>query len=1132
MAINLDKYLKKSATVSSSKINLDKYLTSTQKTSASKKVVLPTVKPAQKPQPANGTILTKAFPDFLGGGVYQMKVGDPSWKNDLGHTTYGGVETKPGYERADIFPVSLSGVNSDKRNITMEKNLPAFDAASFAKSKGQPYNPKDLEMRTATDKYLMEDILPKLKDGKITLREAQVKAVSYLKNEQEGLNKAMENQDVGGLFGSFADEFVGTANKIGTFLGKKTGEIANKVIGQKNVDKAFKAIAPKPKGNAMEFKVGAGLPAKQAGQAQQTVQNNINIAQKESANLPFDKRVANFIADKAKAGLPSYKKAEEIRMKPFVEENKRIIEQNKANEPKIPDNPNMQFNIDNTAQGYRDRAKIASEILGREIKPENIVAEEKNFAPHIKLAIQAKNEEKTAEQFAQATTMPIRWTIGQLARDYAMTEDELKGSNEKFIPTKDWEKLIYGEEPIQALSKSEDLYGIVARNVGIPAAILGMLALDLNVPGPKTLLKKYIEEKVAKEGIEKASKMGAEEFIRMADQAIKEEVRLGKITQEEVIAATARARAGVADIKAGKPVEVAEGGAEKVPLKPIVEPKTAQIESKTKKTGILPSTAKKTVITDKKVLEKYTVQPEETHIVYRGEGKNVGDGGGFIPGSTSYSSHEDIASLFGNKIKTIDLKGKKILDLNVDEEGKNINKDLKALNKLFADNPEEAVRQLRNEGYDGIRFNGNAEDPNIADMVGNNIYEYQLFPKNKPFTNIPKRDILKVEKQAYKDTVKNGGVTISLDGNKPTRGFSYSPYKDTETIVPEKDFNEASVKSFYEKHSEKLNQDGHHIGIWKYEGNYYLDVSKVGEPDAATIAAAHKADQLGVFDLESLARGNDGTINIGEFKDGKYVPLDKPNNLHKNYVKSYETTNLPAVNKGKKLRANSEGGDGSSKKVRVNKQTGKTEKKLTLPKKQKITYKPIEKPVDLRKKIKVERTIAEQSTPKRIQKDAIEKGLIDAYKDIPEYDKINLKEQAAGVSKLINNDYEAAKRIALGQEMPKNGLLPESVLIGVKNQALKDGDIDLLIQLATDENGVAKGTTLLGQRIKALDEGMEDDAFRNIRKVVENRKNNISKKSEKTAKKVREKAAKILKENKPNKYDWQNLVKEITCPTV
>ena len=83
-------------------------------------------------------------------------------------------------------------------------------------------------------------------------------------------------------------------------------------------------------------------------------------------------------------------------------------------------------------------------------------------------------------------------------------------------------------------------------------------------------------------------------------------------------------------------------------------------------------------------------------------------------------------------------------------------------------------------------------------------------------------------------------------------------------------------------------------------------MSKVGKPEPKTIEEAQKNNQLAVFDLESLARGNDGTINIGTIgDDGKYTVIDSPDNLNNKYKQSYEKTNVSNINRGK-----DSGGDG------------------------------------------------------------------------------------------------------------------------------------------------------------------------------------------------------------------------------
>jgi len=182
--------------------------------------------------------------------------------------------------------------------------------------------------------------------------------------------------------------------------------------------------------------------------------------------------------------------------------------------------------------------------------------------------------------------------------------------------------------------------------------------------------------------------------------------------------------------------------------------------------------------------------------------------------------------------------------------------------------------------------------------------------------------------------------------------------------------------------------------------------------------------------------------------------------------------------------------------------------------------------------LKYEPLIAEPSIPTRIKNETIEKGIKADFKGIDEYDKISFKEQAKLVGDIIDEDPEKAIRIALGKELPTNGALPESVFMAVKNQAIKNGDADLLVRLATEEGGVAKESTILGQRIKMLDEQLEDDAFRNINKVAKARRAKLEKKGVSIPKAKNAEVNKIKSEitkAKPVKDEWLSFVDEITC---
>ena len=184
------------------------------------------------------------------------------------------------------------------------------------------------------------------------------------------------------------------------------------------------------------------------------------------------------------------------------------------------------------------------------------------------------------------------------------------------------------------------------------------------------------------------------------------------------------------------------------------------------------------------------------------------------------------------------------------------------------------------------------------------------------------------------------------------------------------------------------------------------------------------------------------------------------------------------------------------------------------------------------KPIKTGKILTEPSIPKRIENETIEKGLKADFTGIEDYDKVSFKDQAKLVGDIIDEDPEKAIRIALGKELPTNGALPESVFIAVKNQALKKNDTELLIKLATEEGGVAKESTILGQRIKMLDEQLEDDAFTNIKKVVKNRQAKIEKGGKKLSEVSKAEKSKMKTEIKKviaKKDEWADFVNSLKC---
>lgn len=165
-------------------------------------------------------------------------------------------------------------------------------------------------------------------------------------------------------------------------------------------------------------------------------------------------------------------------------------------------------------------------------------------------------------------------------------------------------------------------------------------------------------------------------------------------------------------------------------------------------------------------------------------------------------------------------------------------------------------------------------------------------PQDTSVAPNPLPQISKVADTAYQDTVKNGGVTINLDNNQPSKGIAFSPYKDTEFVVDKSSFTPEAVDNYVKTHADKLNIPGNHLGIWEENGNIYMDISQVGEKSAATLQKAIDAKQLAAFDLENFKE-----IPLGKIDKGVY------NQLH-------EASSHPYLNEGQNTPANPPGAGG------------------------------------------------------------------------------------------------------------------------------------------------------------------------------------------------------------------------------
>lgn len=169
---------------------------------------------------------------------------------------------------------------------------------------------------------------------------------------------------------------------------------------------------------------------------------------------------------------------------------------------------------------------------------------------------------------------------------------------------------------------------------------------------------------------------------------------------------------------------------------------------------------------------------------------------------------------------------------------------------------------------------------------------------------------------------------------------------------------------------------------------------------------------------------------------------------------------------------------------------------------------------------------------KGVEEKAIENKLTQGFGDLPEYQTVNKADQAAKASKLLIDDLEKSKRIAMGAERPPEGVLPESIFIAVENHATKTGDVELLRRLAT-QSELTTQATAMGQRISMLAERNPDSAISNIQKVVRERATAFEKKTGKTIDVAKQDTIKEIKtkikQPVPTKETWDKFITDITC---
>jgi hypothetical protein len=132
---------------------------------------------------------------------------------------------------------------------------------------------------------------------------------------------------------------------------------------------------------------------------------------------------------------------------------------------------------------------------------------------------------------------------------------------------------------------------------------------------------------------------------------------------------------------------------------------------------------------------------------------------------------------------------------------------------------------------------------------------------------------------AYDRLMRNGGITVNMQGVEPTEGYAYSPYPELERALPQAAVTPQVIAQYLDDNQRALSMPGNFLGAWldTQSGNVFLDISHVGPPTPDTIADAKKQKQIALFDL-----ANAQEIPTGVTYEEKHGAVDHQAVLNQN----------------------------------------------------------------------------------------------------------------------------------------------------------------------------------------------------------------------------------------------------------
>ena len=168
---------------------------------------------------------------------------------------------------------------------------------------------------------------------------------------------------------------------------------------------------------------------------------------------------------------------------------------------------------------------------------------------------------------------------------------------------------------------------------------------------------------------------------------------------------------------------------------------------------------------------------------------------------------------------------------------------------------------------------------------------------------------------------------------------------------------------------------------------------------------------------------------------------------------------------------------------------------------------------------------------KEIEAKAVENRLTTGFSKLAGYSPINIKEQSAKATTLVNSDLETARGIVRGEIPLPEGLKGTALITAMEEHLVKNPDAQIALELA--KSPLVSGTSQAAQELRLAGERDPYSPLELIKKLEDNTKAVIEKKtgesiSKTTEKEVKSIKAKIAKEV-PKVDAWLDFIKSVEC---